>query len=640
MSVLLQAKRTERKLHTAGLGDWEAHKPRPHQVKQAMEALEKALPPQWLTPIKAMGLGRLAGSSQPEWAACFDALVAIDEFSERHGQAAEWNLCDSEICGMAKRLAQEVAELDSGAQAQGLDLPARVDMVRLMLRMMRVQESAPLVGEPAIRRAMDSAWWRRLLRKHVTRTVEAGAVKLGVVNRRGGGYASNATVRRRTAQAERNAKALEKRLFKNEAGQVFTLAELAALSPSNPIIRGGELMTRIRGAEEYADARNHVGLFLTLTAPSRFHAVALGNGGKPRRNPRYDGCSTPRDAQMWLRKAWQRVRAQLAREGIRMYGIRVAEPHHDATPHWHALVWAEHEAAAQRIEEVIREKWLAEDGDEKGAAQNRVNIKRMIGGGAAGYVAKYIAKSVGHAALADHLDVVQGQLWDVEQGDMPGHRRVDAWAACWGIRQFQAIGMPSVCVWRELRRVSKDQIDTARLDGDKSTWQAWGACHKHGEDIKADWRRYMEAMGGHCVARDRWHLRIARRTVPAGAVNQYGEPIKPGQGRVVGLEARNGRWLVSRRIAWRAVAQVTETFDPENYTDAEGGKALELGADRAPLARPWTGFNNCTARLKGDTLRALFGRGRHHAEDWSSPSSPDSVLYQPGARAPHPVFSR
>lgn len=640
MSALLNAKPTGRRLRTASQQEWKRHKPRPHMVQAAMQALEKALPPQWLQPIRAMGLGKLGAGNLPEWAACFDALVAIDDFAARHGNAAEWNLSDYEICAMAKRLAEEVAELDSGAQAQAMDLPARVDLVRLMLRMMGVQESAPLVGEPAIRRAMDSAWWRRLLRKHVTRTVEAGAVKLGVVNRFAGGYASNATVRRRTAQVERNAKALERSLFKNEAGQVFTLAELAALSPSNPVIRGGELMTRIRGAEEYADARNHVGLFLTLTAPSRFHAVTLGSGGRPRPNPRYDGVSTPRDAQLWLRNKWERVRSQLDRDGVRMYGIRVAEPHHDATPHWHALVWAEHEAAAQRVEQVIRDKWLADDGDERGAAKNRINVKRMTTGGAAGYVAKYIAKSVGHAALADHLDVVQGQLWDVEQGDMPGHRRVDAWAACWGIRQFQAIGMPSVCVWRELRRVGKDQIETMRLDGDRATWQAWGACHKHSDDIKADWRRYMEAMGGHCVGRGRWHLSIARRPVPAGAVNQYGEEIAPGQGRVVGLETRAGRWLVSRRISWRSVAKETETFDPATCTDTDGGKALAMGADRAPLARPWTGFNNCTARLRGETLRALFGRGRHEAEDWSSPSSPDSVLYRPAATTPTPVFSR
>src|SRR5256885_17169400 len=102
--------------------------------------------------------------------------------------------------------------------------------------------------------------------------------------------------------------------------------------------------------------------------------------------------------------------------------------------------------------------------------------------------------------------------------------------------QFQAVGMPSVCVWRELRRVSKDQVEQIRIDGDKASWKAWGASHRHGPDIPADWRLYMEAMGGHCLARDRWHLRMARRPVPAGAVNQYGEAIAPGCRRRVGLE--------------------------------------------------------------------------------------------------------
>lgn len=629
MSVLLHSKAGKPKLRNHSIAEWERSKPRPHHVKAAYEALVRALPQAWSEHMRVTGLGRVDGAELPEWAACYDALCAIHEFSQDHGQAASWNLSDYEICAMAKRLAGEVEELDTGLQALGTDMPGRVDAVRLMLRMLGVQEAKPLVGEPDIARAKDSGWWRRMLRRHVARVVETGYVRLGIVNRSQGGYASDHAVRRRQGQLERNANALQRSLFKNEAGQVWRLSELAALSPSNPVIRGGELMTRIRGAEEYADARNHVGLFVTLTAPSKFHAVTLGSGGRPRINQHYDGHSTPRDAQQWLRKMWARVRAHLGKQEVKMYGIRVAEPHHDATPHWHMLVWAESEAEAQYIEAAIRCWWLSEYGDERGAEKNRVNVKRMTSGGAAGYVAKYIAKSVGHAALADHLDVVQGQLWDVEQNDMPGHRRVDTWASTWGIRQFQAIGMPSVCVWRELRRVSEDQIETVRQAGDSATHRAWMACHRWGEGkgsitgedagSQANWCGYMEAMGGHCLPRRHWHLRTMHRPVVPGQVNQYGEAVEVG--RVVGLQTWAGRPLISRRIAWTPVAQESETFNPDTCTDADPGCSLAVGEARAPMGRAWTGFNNCRARLTGSLRRAALGRGRHEKEDWT-PGSP------------------
>ena len=628
-----------RQLPTQSLQAWNFGKPRAWHVGRALSSLLKAVPAQWRDPMKQLGLGRM-DSQGPEWMTAHDALLAIEQFDAQYGQAARWNIGDDEIRAMAKRLAAEADELDDQAIGQGLPMSERLDGIRLLVRLVGVREFKPIDGEPAIKRAQDAAWWRRVLRTHVARVVEAGAVRLGIVNRRAGGYVSNAGLARRTAQLQRNALGLQRTLYRNEAGQVFNLAELAALSPSNPVIRGGELMTRIRGAEEYADNRAHVGLFLTMTAPSRFHAVVVGKkGGWPRPNPRYDGHSTPRDAQRWLCNMWKKVRSKLKRQGVNFYGIRVVEPHHDATPHWHALLWAETEQQAQQLDAAVREYWLSDDGDEPGAQDYRVNIKRMVAGGAAGYVAKYIAKSVGHAALADHLDVAQGQLFDVETGDVPGHLRVDAWASTWGIRQFQAVGMPSVTVWRELRRVGKDQVEQLHFDGDKTTSKAWHACHRVG-DIKADWCRFMGAMGGHCVPRGRWHLRIARRAVPAGAVNAYGEEVTAG--RVVGLEARSGRWLVSRRIAWSPVAQ--EAFAADVNASAttaapDTGAAPALGVERAPLAPAWTRFNNCTARLTGELRRAFMGRGRHEKEDWCSPDSPDSVLYQAKPAIPTPVFS-
>ncbi len=580
-------------LDTSSLRAWRRSKPRERDVKRAVAQVLAGVPRQWHGAMRHLGDMR---RDAPEWLACVEALDALREFERAHGDASRWNMADADICALADKLAGEAGELDAIMQSQGAGLTERLDTVRMLVRVSGIEEPRAIMGEGAIKRAQDARWWRRALRVHVARVVEAGAIKLGIVNRRAGGYASNAAVDRRAQQVARNAAALDKTLYRNEAGQVYTLAELAASSTANPTIRGGELMTRIRGAEEYADAAGHVGLFVTMTCPSRMHAVTVGSGGRPVPNKRYDGHSTPRTSQMWLRQTWARTRAKLARQGVKLYGLRVAEPHHDGTPHWHALLWCENEAQAQALEGTIRAQWLRDDGDERGAAKNRVNVKRMTAGGAAGYVAKYIAKSVGHHALADHLDVAQGELLTVEAGDVPGFRRVDAWAATWGIRQFQAVGMPPVSVWRELRRVTSDQAENARVVWrDALAWQTWaasGAPSQIADDAgrvqsikgRACWRRYMVCMGGHARGRGGWALRVARRDAPAGAVNQYGEAVTVG--RVVGVVCPSGRWFISRRIAWARVAA------------GDSAQRQEPG-QRAAQAAPWTGFNNCTARLTG-----------------------------------------
>lgn len=633
-----------RKLPNASLADWEKNKPTLHMARGHLERVIRCAPASWQAAIKgrfdnavppvlaAVQTVRDFLNTPPEWAQAWDLMQAVADFEDRFGAASLWNLDDHEICAMAKKLATEADELDALAQGQNATLADRVDSIRLLVRCVGIIEDKPITGEPAIKRAQDPAWWRRRLRVHVARVVEAGAVGLGQVHKGRGGYVSGEGLLRRQAQLKRNAEALGRTLYRNEAGQVYNLAELAALGTANPIIRGGELMTRIRGAEEYADARAHVGLFVTLTLPSRFHPVKLGSGGRPVPNKKFVPGTTPRDGQLWLRDMWAKTRAALARRGVKMYGLRVAEPHHDATPHWHALIWAEDEAGALEIEKQVRRYWLSDDGQERGAVENRVNVKRMVKGGAAGYVAKYIAKSVGHLALAEHMDVVDGQqlVMDFGQTDQrqlqetgQGYRRVDAWAATWGIRQFQTIGMPSVTVWRELRRVTGDQLELFAREGDRDTVRAYQACHRRGE-LRADWRLFMEAMGGHALPRGRWHLRTAHRTPEDGQVNKYGEEVKVG--RIVGLRAQRGRmcgrWLVSRRIAWAPVIgeDTHAAHEVDAAGQAQGHDSDTQGAPaRAALPRAWTGFNNCTARLTGEVSRIVFGRGDHEIEDWCTP---------------------
>ena len=631
-----------RKLPNGSLDEWENNKPTMHMAQGHLARVIKCAPVGWQAAIRerfGAQHGPMVAAAQtveeylaspPDWAVAWDLLQSIAQFEDAYGAATLWNLQDYEICDMAKKLAAEADELDALCIGRGDGLDARVDSIRMLVRCVGITEDKPIAGLPAILRAQDAAWWRKRLRKHVARVVEAGSIGLGEVHKGRGGYVSHDGLQRRQAQLKRNAEALGRTLYRNEAGQVFTLRELAELGTANPIIRGGELMTRIRGAEEYADSRGHVGLFLTLTLPSRFHPVKLGSCGRPVPNKKYCG-ATPRDGQLWLRDMWAKTRAALARKGVRMYGLRVAEPHHDATPHWHALIWAEDEAGAQAIEAKVRHYWLSEDGDERGAAENRVNIKRMVKGGAAGYVAKYIAKSVGHLALAEHQDMVNGQQIAMDFGKTDardvkepgqGQRRVDAWAATWGIRQFQTIGMPSVTVWRELRRVTGDQLELFQQEGDRETLRAYQACHRRGE-VRADWRLFMEAMGGHALPRCRWHLRTAHRTPEDGQVNKYGEPVKAG--RIVGLQPQRGRmcgrWLVSRRIAWAPV--LGESTHAAHAGDVAGAADQAQGdgtaTARAALPRAWTGFNNCTARITNELSRGLFGRGDHEMSDWATP---------------------
>lgn len=573
-------------LDTSSLKAWRKTKPIARDVAAAVSKLFAGVPEQWHKAMRAMNLGAVKSAW---WGDVCEALEGVGAFTARHGDAMHWNLSDDEICALAKQNATQAGELDASLIGQGSSVEDRIDAALLVVRMAGVDPPLSLFGEGAILRVQCERWWRRVLRVHVARVVEAGAVKLGIVHKNAGGYASNAALKRRTDQRARNEAALKKSIYRNEAGQVWSLAELAALSVANPVVRGGELMTRIRGAEEYADENGHIGIFITTTCPSAFHPVMLGSGGRPKQNPRYDGVSTPRDAQMWQRKIWARVRADAARRGITFYGVRVAEPHHDATPHWHMLMWVKSEKHYLELQALIWLHWLTEFGEEQGAEIHRCTFERMRPGGAAGYVSKYIAKSVGHKALEEHTDIVNGELFPVETS-VEGWRRVDAWAATWGIRQFQTVGMPPIGLWRALRRVSQDQADSARVNGDSLTYKAWHACHKWGsvkDGLGASWLRFVKAVGGMCTPSDKLHLRLEKREDVK--VNAYGETVQDDS--VWGLRTAKNITLVSKRMAWVSAPGAT-------VQDAE---------TRGAKPAAWTGFNNCTARLTGEVFGLMFG---------------------------------
>jgi hypothetical protein len=221
---------------------------------------------------------------------------------------------------------------------------------------------------PTLGRLADAKWWRLKARRLQALEVEKIAILLGRVRKGAEVYCSDEGIRRRSYQRHRNRKYLENTHAENQAGDVYTLAQLADLTVSNPRLKRNELMLRIRGFDEVAVMLGHVREFWTMTAPSRFHRwTTVGKGRVVRENKKWDG-SMPSDAQGWLCDCWARIRAALARYGVRLYGFRVVEAHHDGTPHWHMAMfyrphWQgdERRAAAPRVRAIVRRYGLAEE---------------------------------------------------------------------------------------------------------------------------------------------------------------------------------------------------------------------------------------------------------------------------------------
>lgn len=355
---------------------------------------------------------------------------------------------------------------------------------------------------------VDDHWLRRQLRTQQWRQMENFNRELGLVSQYKGIYVSDLSFQRRKEQKDRTARLLKRMEATNEDQQTYTLAELNALSVSNPINRRHELMTRLRGFEAFAQQAEEdwQGVLLTVTCPSKFHAIHSVSG-QP--NEKFNGAS-PREANDYLNTLWQRTRAAWDRQEIRAFGFRVAEPHHDGTPHWHLLLFIR-KHQIQEAEAIFRDYALQEDGNEPGAQEKRFQTLMIDPkqGSAAGYLAKYISKNIDGFGIETDL---------YGQNAVESAMRIEAWASIHGIRQFQPIGGPSVTVWRELRRLeaqgaSQDLLKTLIEAADEG-----------------DWATYTTLMGGAVCRREERPLRPYM--IEREGLNKYGETLQALKGLV------------------------------------------------------------------------------------------------------------
>lgn len=459
------------------------------------------------------------------------------DFWKRHGTGGDWGIKHA----AQDWLAAEVSEFEREKIHRAFDeheiraLASRwSDLCRKMLSIEPMQEFGRSVGiEPpevkgnvsrvgVARRMACPRWWRRQIRKHYTRRAESHLRAVGFVHRRRQVFASDRAVELRRSRKARDRAMLQEMVAVSDAGDQLELWSVVEKSQANPALRRAELMTRLRGFEEVALLAGHSAEFVTLTCPSAMHRT-LDNGQK---NPLWQG-ATPREGQQWLCKMWARARAKLKRLKVMFYGFRIAEPHHDGTPHWHAVLFvADHNADTLRA--VIGSIWLSEYGDEHGAKRFRSKFIKIdpAKGSACGYVAKYISKNI------DGFEV--GEDFEAEKPAHESCDRVAAWASAHGIRQFQQIGGPSVTTWRELRRIRTEVSNHPAIEAARKAADA------------GEWSQFVTALGGIEVGRAGG---VTIWQVWSDKSNQYDEP-KGFQ--VAGVQAVEYSTVMRRRVRRKA----------------------------------------------------------------------------------------
>ena len=430
----------------------------------------------------------------------------------------------------------------------------------------------------------DDKWWRRALRRGIVRGVERQFINFGMVKKGVSVYASRSAIKRREIQQRRNAKAMAAMMAVNSLGQEIPLSEIIEKSIANPKLRRVELMTRSRGFEDFAIKRGDVGMFYTITCPSRMHARYEASGQV---NPKYDGTS-PKQAQQYLSYLWQLIRAKFSRKDVYVYGIRVAEPHHDGTPHWHIALFMRPEYE-RFVTATMRAYATRSDADElnnDAAKKARFDVIEIDWerGGFTAYLAKYLAKNIdGHQVGVD-IEAGENSLDTV--------RNVDAWASTWGIRQFQQVGGPGVTIWRELRRLVGDQqmplFEVQRKAADEG-----------------DWGAFVQSMGGIEIRKRDRSLGLWR--VITDKENAYGETCQP---IIEGVKHVMLEFCRTRFLDWR----IERKRDNRRTNKQSGVVPGASGAVAVDFDLPWTRVNNCTESLESIAWRMDYENFENETE--------------------------
>lgn len=450
------------------------------------------------------------------------------------------------------------------AEAMRLDvIPPAFEQLR---RKKRRRKPVPYDLIPgSLARMLCADWWYRKLWQMRCEWREEQLRAVCLVNKKASPYVSYEAVIHKREQRRKSLEFFQSHELVNTDGDTLDMEDVVNASSSNPAHRRNEMMACVKGLELIAEMRGDCAVFYTITCPSRFHATL--NNGRP--NPKWTS-ETVRQSSDYLVDTFAAFRKALHKAGLRWYGVRVAEPHHDGTVHWHLLCFMR-KKDRRTLTALLRKFAIREDRDELGNNTGPRFKSELINprkGTPTSYIAKYISKNIDGRGLAKEISKETGK----SLRDSAEH--VSAWASLHRVQQFRFLGIPGRQAYRELRLLAGQ---AARAQGDKKAGaQVLENARLDAVLAAADagcFATYIMKQGGVLVPRKHHLIRTAYElNDEPGTYGDHGIRIYGIWSPIV-----EGR-ICTHAMKWKMVRKVV---DVQEATADQGARA------------PWTRGNNC-----------------------------------------------
>lgn len=374
--------------------------------------------------------------------------------------AAHMSMCLDAACGdlfVAEDVKpEEIRKAWERVAAEAMRLEVIPPAFEKLRRKKRRRKPVPYeLIPPSLARMLCADWWYRKLWQMRCEWREEQLRAVCLVNKKASPYVSYEAMIHKREQRRKSLEFFRSHELVNEDGDTLDMEDVVNASNSNPAHRRNEMMACVKGLELIAEMRGDCAVFYTITCPSRFHATL--NNGRP--NPKWTS-ATVRQSSDYLVDTFAAFRKAMHKAGLRWYGVRVAEPHHDGTVHWHLLCFMR-KKDRRSITALLRKFAIREDREELGANTGPRFKSELINprkGTPTSYIAKYISKNIDGRGLAKEISKETGR----SLRDSAEH--VSAWASLHRVQQFRFFGIPGRQAYRELRLLAGQ---VARVQGER-----------------------------------------------------------------------------------------------------------------------------------------------------------------------------